>query len=52
MENRIKSLTIFDFQKLFPNDDECYEYLLELKWGNGFVCPHSEHIHYCKAERK
>ncbi|MBK5202515.1 MAG: transposase, partial [Prolixibacteraceae bacterium] len=40
MENRFKSLTIFDFQKRFPNDDACYEYLLELKWKNGFVCPH------------
>jgi hypothetical protein len=52
MEDRFKSLTIFEFQKRFPDDDACFEYLLEMKWGNGFVCPHCGHTKYCKATRK
>lgn len=52
MENKFKSLTIFEFQERFPNDDSCFEYLVELKWGNGFVCSHCGHTNYCKARRK
>lgn len=52
MDNKFKSLTIFEFQERFPNDDACYEYLVELKWKNGFICPHCGHTHYCKSKRK
>lgn len=52
MENKFKSLTIFEFQKRFPDEDACYEYLIELKWGNGFVCPNCGHTNYCKGKRK
>ena len=52
MENRFKSLTIFEFQERFPDDDSCFKYLIELKWGQGFVCPHCGHTKYCKARRK
>lgn len=52
MENKFKSLTIFEFQERFPDDEACYKYLLDLKWGNGFVCPHCGHIKYCKSRRK
>lgn len=52
MENKFKSLTIFEFQVRFPNDDACFEYLVGLKWGSGFECPHCGHTNYCKAKRK
>lgn len=52
MENKFKSLTIFEFQERFPDDDSCYKYLLELKWGNGFVCAHCGHSKFCKSRRK
>lgn len=32
-------LTIFEFQKKFPDDDSCYQYLYDKKWPNGFSCP-------------
>ena len=51
MENKFKSLTIFEFQERFPNDEACFEYLVELKWENGFECPHCGHKNYCKATR-
>ena len=52
MENRFKSLTIFEFQERFPDENSCYEYLLELKWGKGFVCPSCGHSNYCNGKRK
>src|ERR1700739_4300286 len=32
-----------EFQRLFPNDAACAEYLENLRWADGFVCP------YCGA---
>jgi len=52
MENKFKSLTIFEFQQRFPDENSCYEYLIELKWGNGFSCPNCGHTNYCKGKRK
>ena len=28
------------FQRLFPGDAACAEYLEKVRWGDGFVCPH------------
>jgi transposase-like protein len=28
-----------DFQKAFPNEETCAEYLRKRRWPNGFVCP-------------
>jgi len=52
MEQRFRSLSIFEFQELFPDDDSCFKYLSELKWGDGFVCPICGHRNYCKGKRK
>ncbi|SHF65687.1 Transposase zinc-ribbon domain-containing protein [Mariniphaga anaerophila] len=52
MENKFKSLTIFEFQERFPDESACYEYLTELKWGNGFVCPSCGHDRYCRGKRE
>jgi len=30
------------FQKLFPDDEACANYLERAKWSKGFVCPHCE----------
>ena len=29
-----------EFQRLFPGDAACAEYLERVRWGGGFVCPH------------
>lgn len=52
MENKFKSLSIFEFQERFSDEDSCYEYLVDLKWANDFVCPKCGHTTYCKASRK
>jgi predicted RNA-binding Zn-ribbon protein involved in translation (DUF1610 family) len=52
MEHRFRSLTIFEFQERFPDDDSCLKYMAELKWGNGFICPQCGHTNYCNGKRK
>ena len=51
-------ISFFDFINKFNNEDVCREYLFQLRWPNGFICPkcgHIEcyslktrHIHECK----
>jgi hypothetical protein len=36
MENRLKRLSLFEFQPLFPNDDKCEDYLANLKWKHRY----------------
>jgi len=52
MEQKFKSLTIFEFQEQFPDENACLEYLANLKWSDGFVCPSCGHTHYCQGKRK
>lgn len=46
-----QSLTIFDFQKRFPDDHSCWNYLVELRWKDGFVCPQCGNTKYCRGDR-
>lgn len=50
MEQRFLSLSIFEFQERFPNEEACLNYLSELKFGDGFVCSKCGHNHYCRGE--
>jgi hypothetical protein len=29
-----------EFQRLFPDDAACAEYIEKSRWEDGFVCPH------------
>src|SRR5215210_8172326 len=49
MEKRFKSLSLFEFQERFPNDDKCKEYLADLKWSKGYSCLKCGHGNYCKG---
>ncbi len=51
MESRFKSLSIFEFQKLFPNEASCLDHLSTLKWKEGFKCRYCGHGNYCAGER-
>lgn len=31
--------TLVDFQRMFPTEQACLDYLSELRWPDGFVCP-------------
>lgn len=49
MEKRYKSLSIFEFQKMFPDDRSCYLYLANIKWKDGFECKKCGYTGYCKG---
>ncbi len=52
MEKRFESLTIFDFQERFPEDKACMNYLSNLKWSEGFICPRCSNTKYCKGDKE
>ncbi|MDQ3193142.1 MAG: hypothetical protein M3Q58_16280 [Bacteroidota bacterium] len=43
MEKRFESLTIFDFQKMFPDEKSCLDYLE----SNGFYSCFEEQACFC-----
>ena len=52
MEARFKSLSVFEFQQRFPDDDSCMRYLSELKWSKGFKCRKCGNGKWCSVSRE
>lgn len=52
MEQRFNSLSIFEFQEMFPDEKSCIDYLTELKWSNGFECPRCGHTKSCSGHKE
>ncbi|MDD3568657.1 MAG: transposase, partial [Bacteroidales bacterium] len=48
MEKKFESLTIFEFQRRFPDDNACMAYLADKKWEEGYACPKCGNTKYCK----
>jgi transposase-like protein/ribosomal protein L24E len=50
----MKTYTIKDFDKQFPDEDTCLEYLKQARWSNGIYCEKCQKIttHYRIANRK
>ena len=38
MQKKYKSLSIFEFQKRFPDEESSLKYLANIKWANGYSC--------------
>lgn len=38
MEQKYQSLSLFDFQEQFSTTSQCLDYLVKLKWSNGYKC--------------
>jgi hypothetical protein len=36
MEKRYKSLSVFEFQSIFPENKAYHKYLVEIKWKDGY----------------
>lgn len=51
MELKFESLTIFQFQELFPDDQACMNHLAMLKWQDGFICPQCGHTKCCNGNK-
>ncbi len=52
MESKYKSLSIFEFQQRFPDEASCYQYLIDLKWKDGFRCLKCGNEKYCKGNHE
>ena len=51
MEKRFESLSLFEFQEKFPDEEACLRYLTELKWASGYTCPHCGNTKYCQGNK-
>ncbi len=47
MEQRFKSLSLFEFMKRYPDNESCLSHLAKLKWSNGYTCPKCQHKKSC-----
>lgn len=48
-----KSMSFFEFMDRFPNEDACFDYMVKLRWPNGFICPKCNNQHaYTVRKRK
>ena len=45
-------LSFFDFQKKFPSEETCFDYLAQLRWPQGFVCPRCGHDQFYRVQRR
>jgi len=45
-------LSFFDFQKQFPDEEACFNYMVKIKWPQGFICPKCGHDRYYKVESR
>ena len=43
--------TILEFERRFPTEEACREYLAKLRWPNGFRCPRCNHDKAWQMER-
>lgn len=49
MEERFKSLSVFEFQAMFPDDASCEDHLAGIKWATGYACKKCGNGVYCKG---
>lgn len=52
MEKKYKSLSIYEFQKRFPDSKACKEYLAKQKWSSGYKCHKCGHNKYGKGQQE
>lgn len=49
MEQRFKSLSLFEFQDRYSTSEDCLKDLSNLKWSKGFNCRKCGHNHSCQG---
>jgi transposase-like protein len=49
MEQRFKSLSLFEFQERYSTSEDCLKDLANLKWADGFTCRKCGHDHSCQG---
>jgi transposase-like protein len=38
-----QNISFMEFQQLFDSEEKCWNYLVQKRWLNGFVCPNCQH---------
>ena len=51
LKKRYRDIPITKFQEKFATEDACREYLFQLKWPQGFICPKCGHREYYLIQR-
>lgn len=51
MEAKFKSLSVFEFQERFPDEESCMKYLADLKWSKGYRCKKCGHQRWCRGQK-
>lgn len=46
-----QGLSSVEFSKKFSNDEDCYKYLMDLKWSKGYQCSKCGHSKYVKGRK-
>jgi transposase-like protein len=49
--DKFTGVNSINFHKRFQNDSDCYRYLSELKWENGYECKKCGNTSYCKGNK-
>lgn len=44
--------TLLEFEELFSTEDDCFKYLCDIRWPNGFVCPECQNKEHWINNRK
>lgn len=44
--------TMFEFEQNFASEEACEEYLYQLRWPEGFVCPRCSHRKFWRTKRR
>lgn len=47
-ENKFIGVNSIKFNRYFQSDDDCYNYLADVKWKDGYVCKRCGGLKYCK----
>ena len=42
---KAKAISFYEWQKQFSTHQKCLKHIAELRWPNGFQCPHCGHDH-------
>ncbi|MDR3328061.1 MAG: transposase, partial [Prevotellaceae bacterium] len=40
-----------EFYKHFQSDEDCYKYIADIKWKNGYVCKRCNNTTYCNGKK-
>ena len=49
--NKFSGVNSIKFNRAFSNDDDCYQYLAEIKWDEWYSCRKCGHANYCKGKK-